>query len=395
MRDISSTVVCGGSEFVAQVRAMFPDTSPLASFTSAQECAISLASLMESGARTLVIGPGMCDVTPLNLAGSAASSHSGLKVVLVGEFDTGKIPDQMGVTKVSSLAVFRTPPAMRREAASSALFEGPEATGRIPQSASGKVIVVASARGGVGKTTIAALCAMLAARSGIQTAVLDLDLQFGDIAFTFDRMPGKTLLQISEEVIVSNADVSRLGERVDENLSIFVPSGNPEHAELVAPRIGEMLGALRGAFQLVVIDTGSFWTLLHAEVLEAADVCLMVIGPRAASVRANSQARELCGKLGIPDAKLMHVMSRATDDGEASPMDAAANLRIPEVMAIPDGGREVSALMGIGHPEGLLDSSNPAAASVAEVLERVLPALGLAYSSSLKRPFGSRRKRRW
>ncbi len=394
MNDISSAVVCGGAEFVSGVGRHFPDASPLASFTSAQECARSLPTLMESGARTLVIGSGVLDVTPLNFAGSAAESHPSLEVVLVGDFDTRKIPDEFDIQTASSLDAYVTSSTGRRGIQLPPVAARPDEAGRAPV-ALGKVIVLASARGGVGKTTIACLSAMLAARAGIETAVLDLDLQFGDVAFTFDRMPERTLLQISEDLTEPKAEVNRLGERLEKNLSIFVPSGKPEHAELVAPRIGGVLHSLRRAFQLVVIDTGAFWTLLHAEVLEAADLCLMVLGPRAASVRANSQARELCSKLGIPDAKLMHVMSRVTDDGEASPMDAAANLRIPEVIAVPDGGSEVSALMGIGHPEGLLDSSNPAAASVAELLERILPALGMSYTSSLKRPFGSRRKRRW
>lgn len=388
-------MVCGSPDFVTEARRALAGANILATFSSARECMRSLPSLIEAGARRLVVGSGVSDVTPLNLAGSAARSYSGLDVVLVGEFDTRNIPRELNITAKTSLGALTTPHAAVRETPPSEQPARSDVTDPIRAAVPGKVIVVASARGGVGKTMVSSLSALLAARAGLRTAILDLDLQFGDIAFTFDRMPEKTLLQISEEMVGSDGDASRLGERISRNLSIFVPSGSPEHAELVAPHIGGMLDSLRQAFQLVVIDTGSFWTLLHAEVLEAADLCFMIIGPRAAAVRANSQARELCSKLGIPDAKLVHVMSRVADDGEASPMDAAANLRIPEVRAIPDGGSEVSALMGIGHPEGLLDSSNPAAASVDELLERVLPALGLAYSSSLKRPFGSRRKRRW
>ena len=48
----------------------------------------------------------------------------------------------------------------------------------------GKVVTVFSPKGGSGKTVVATNLAVAAARSGLRTVLVDLDLQFGDSALT-------------------------------------------------------------------------------------------------------------------------------------------------------------------------------------------------------------------
>ena len=57
-----------------------------------------------------------------------------------------------------------------------------------------RVIVVASAKGGVGKTTVSTNLAVGLARSGTgSTVIVDLDLQFGDVASALALVPEYTL----------------------------------------------------------------------------------------------------------------------------------------------------------------------------------------------------------
>ena len=63
--------------------------------------------------------------------------------------------------------------------------------------AAGKVVTVFSPKGGSGKTVLATNLAVAAARSGIETLLVDLDLQFGDSALTLAVTPRATIADLA------------------------------------------------------------------------------------------------------------------------------------------------------------------------------------------------------
>ena len=60
-----------------------------------------------------------------------------------------------------------------------------------------KVVTVFSPKGGSGKTVLATNLAVAAQRSGIQTLLIDLDLQFGDAALTLAVPPRATIADLA------------------------------------------------------------------------------------------------------------------------------------------------------------------------------------------------------
>ena len=72
----------------------------------------------------------------------------------------------------------------------------------------GKVVTVFSPKGGSGKTVLATNLAVAAARSGLKTLLVDLDLQFGDSALTLAISPRATIADLT----ASSGDVD--GEKL-------------------------------------------------------------------------------------------------------------------------------------------------------------------------------------
>ena len=62
----------------------------------------------------------------------------------------------------------------------------------------GFLLTVVSGSGGAGKSTVATLAALLGARRGLRTALLDADLQFGDLAALMGDAPSVPVEEIVE-----------------------------------------------------------------------------------------------------------------------------------------------------------------------------------------------------
>lgn len=127
-----------------------------------------------------------------------------------------------------------------------------------PSAPQGRVITVASPKGGVGKTSVATNLAVGLSRKFPQSTVLvDLDVQFGDVATALGLRPQYTLVDATHGHTA--ADPLALKTMVTQHVSgLFVIAGSdtPGAADAVGTReIGLLLRTLSTAFPFVVVDT--------------------------------------------------------------------------------------------------------------------------------------------
>ena len=129
-----------------------------------------------------------------------------------------------------------------------------------PTSVPGRVITVLSPKGGAGKTTVATNLAIGLAHSAPGSTVLvDLDVQFGDVATALSLEPEFTL----EDVVHGAAlrDPIALKTQLtlhDTGLSVVCAPESPVAADSVTPeQVSSLVAALSGQFRYVVIDTAA------------------------------------------------------------------------------------------------------------------------------------------
>jgi len=138
-------------------------------------------------------------------------------------------------------------------------------------SRAGRIVTVLGPKGGTGKSLIATnLAAALAKHHGMRTLLVDLDLQFGDVALMLGSEPEKTIYDLV--VSPGELDADKLG-----GYTLHHPSGldllpaplRPEDAELVTEeKVAAVLTLARELYDVVVVDTSSF---LHGTTLAALD----------------------------------------------------------------------------------------------------------------------------
>ncbi len=232
------------------------------------------------------------------------------------------------------------------------------------------VIAVASGTGGSGKSTLSALMALLAARAGLSTIAVDADLQFGDLHY---------LLSVSnplriEEAIEETGRLDRLvGGAAKGSPALLAAPRRLEMSEEVAHGLPGVLARVAASCDVVVVNTGAFWSDAQATVFDAADAVAFVTDSRPSSLRATTHAVELCARIGVATTGFVFVVNRYEKSNLLSAVDVSCSLRGVHAIELPYGGRDVDELLGSGYGKELLDARNPFVFSTRDLLARLLP----------------------
>lgn len=252
------------------------------------------------------------------------------------------------------------------EPRSAGTWPAPAAVGA--PSSKGYVLTVVGAGGGTGKSTVAALCACCAKESGRKTAIVDADLQFGDIAF---------LLGCSNPLHVDDLAEAPLrieGADGEGRLPVVVAAPKRlERSEVAAAGFPQVLDLLRKRFDVVVVNTGPTWGELQMQLMEASNGVLFLVDQRPSSIRACRHVLDLCARCGIASQPFLFAVNRCSRKALFSSIDVSCALQGVHVHELADGGKAVEELLGTGQPFDLIDSGNPLSSSVADMMADLLP----------------------
>jgi MinD-like ATPase involved in chromosome partitioning or flagellar assembly len=177
----------------------------------------------------------------------------------------------------------------------------------------GVIVPVFGARGGAGKSTLSSMLAWLASSQGIDTALVDFDLQFGDLAFLFGAKTStddgtKASLSSLFEAANKAQDMSKQDVyAVNDCLSLYPHSPNPYCIEKYGKNLSSVLEHLSQSHELVLINTGSFWTFLHSELYELSNVSICVCDQSLPGMHKTKVLRDAISSLGLPLSKLLYL----------------------------------------------------------------------------------------
>jgi pilus assembly protein CpaE len=208
-----------------------------------------------------------------------------------------------------------------------------------PSRSRGTVITVYSPKGGVGCTTIATnLAVAIANRSKKRVAVVDLDLQFGDVGVALD-------LRSANSVIDLVAHDEQLDAGLVEDVFVKHESGihvlvAPEHvatADTADPvRIVRAIEALRDHFAYIICDLSSGLDDLTLGMLRTADQVALVTTPELPSLK--NIRRVIAASPLLGDERTQIVLNRYPGKAGVSIADVEKNLARRVTSTIPSEG---------------------------------------------------------
>jgi pilus assembly protein CpaE len=223
----------------------------------------------------------------------------------------------------------------------------------------GLLLTVSGAKGGVGCTLTAVHLALAARAAGRDTALVDLNLQSGDVASFLDVQFRRSVVDL--------AGIDDLSPRVLEDavyvhetgVGLLLAPGEGERGEEVDDRAArQILRALRARYEVVVVDCGTQMHAANAAAVETADRALLLTTPDVISVRAAKRMIRLWDRLRIrtPEGpeKTVTVVNRASRHTEIQPALVARVTGTPVARTtVPAGFKELHGALDAGRLQDL------------------------------------------
>ncbi|MFJ2175481.1 CpaE family protein [Streptomyces sp. NPDC101062] len=216
----------------------------------------------------------------------------------------------------------------------------------------GTVVTVTGAKGGVGATLVSIQLALAAQASGRTVAVVDMDLQAGDVASYLDVQFRRSIVDLAAITDISPRVLSDAVFSHGSGLALLLAPGEGERGEEVTDRaVRQIISALRSRYEVVVVDCGTQMTGANAAAVEMADTALLITTPDVIAVRAAKRIVRLWDRLQIRKAEetttVVNRYSRATEIQPALIQKITgtrlANSAVPanfkELQSVVDAGR--------------------------------------------------------
>ena len=223
-----------------------------------------------------------------------------------------------------------------------------------------KLVAVINAKGGSGASFIACNVAhCMAAHLRAQTALIDLDLQFGVLPLYLDLAPQGNLLAALTHADQLDA-VALEGHMLKHKSGLrLLASMNEDLAlpwEVSEESLQQLLLQLMRNFEYVVADLPRQIDPLTSRVIERADHVLLVTEQSIGHVRdAKHMVRIMTRELAVPSDRVHVVINRHDKRNPVTVGDITASTKADTMFIVPNDYQRVSESINLGIPlyEGL------------------------------------------
>ena len=251
----------------------------------------------------------------------------------------------------------------------------------------GRIVTITSPKGGSGKTVVATNLAVYLARHAPGDVVLvDLDLQFGDVASALGITPTYTMYTATQ---ASGTEATLLKAFLmphSSQLLVLCAPDDPTEADDVkegdAVRIVEELSRL---FRWVIVDTGAGLDDLTLSVAEVATDLVFVSSTDVPSVRGVRKEAAIMDQLGVRATRHL-LLNRSDAKVGLSPADISATMGMPISAEVPSS-RSVPSSVNVGVPVIEHDARGAAARGLAALGAMLLASAGEAPAAKSWRNF--------
>lgn len=243
-----------------------------------------------------------------------------------------------------------------------------------PAAQPGEVFTVYGARGGIGTTTLAVnLAVQIGALARSQVALVDLDLQRGDVAAFLNLTPLQSIATIAEaRSEVDEIFLHGTMTRHPSGVHVLPAPVQIEAADVVTQEdVLLAFDLLRPQFRYTIVDTPRTITSTTLSALEISDRILVLADLSVPGVRAAQRAVELFGRLGLP-AQTVALLLMETP-GRVQIKDAVQAIGKEPLLVIPRDEAAAREAMNAGTP---LNGAKPSrlAVSVGELARKLVGA---------------------
>jgi pilus assembly protein CpaE len=238
----------------------------------------------------------------------------------------------------------------------------------------GKIVTVYSPKGGTGSTTIAVNLALTLNNEDTRVALVDGNLQYGDVAVFVNEQGKNTIIDLAPRAEELDPEIVEevMLKHPASGLHILAAPSRPEYAEKVSSaQFSRVLEYLKQIYAYVVIDTPSLLTDVTLSAIDLSDLIVLVSTQDIPSIKNCRLFLDLSQTLGIGRERILFAMNRYDKRINITPERVAENLKQEVSSVIPLDEATVMKAVNRGVPFILENKNQPASRGILSLAESV------------------------
>jgi len=257
----------------------------------------------------------------------------------------------------------------------------------------GKIVVVYSPKGGAGCTTLAVNLALTLHNEDTPVALVDGNLQFGDVAVFVNEQGKNTIIDLAPRAEELDPEIVEevMLKYPASGLHILAAPSRPEYAERVSSgQFTKVLEYLRQLYAYVVVDTSSYLTDITLAAVDISDLIVLVTTQDIPSIKNCRLFLDLLQTMGIDRERILFVMNRYDKRINITPERVAENLKQEVACVVPLDEQVVTKAVNRGVPFVLDNKNQPATRGIFSLAESVRARVAVLESSNESNRIGKR-----
>jgi pilus assembly protein CpaE len=256
----------------------------------------------------------------------------------------------------------------------------------------GRVVTIFAGKGGCGRTFVAVnLAVALSAGGSRRVLLVDLDLQFGDVAIMLKLNPERSI--VGGIAMAGRLDEPGLRSVVTQfrpGIDALLAPANPAQSEHIRRElIVEILDVARPLYDFIVIDTPALVTDQVLAALDMSDWLVPIVTPDLPTLKTVRLTVEMFDMLDYPKDRRLLVFNRSNTQVGLTDTDVSDAIGMPFAVHVPSS-RDVPVSVNRGEPILITNPLHPVSRAIRELADRCA---GIEQMPEKKRRLFARRKR--
>lgn len=217
------------------------------------------------------------------------------------------------------------------------------------QKKKGRMVAVFSSKGGCGTSFIAT---NLAAATTARTALVDLNLQAGDLPLFLGVSPKYSFADMAENrAKLDEALINSFVAPYSSNLALVAAPKEADSADEIEPEhVFEVLQRLRESFEYVILDPQHTFDSITLAALDLSDEIVLVLTLDIPAIRSTQRALEIFDRLGYPRKKIRIVVNRWSKQIDLDLRQVEKFLGEPVIAFVPSDYQTAVTSINLGQP---------------------------------------------
>jgi pilus assembly protein CpaE len=296
----------------------------------------SWTTLQETATDLLVIACSGYSERALSLIGSSAREHPDLPIVVLSQSSPDGFLNRLFESGADDVVRLPESPERVRFALQKVVARR-RATMSGGGGGQGAMICVLGPKGGTGKTVTSSNLSIALAATGARVTVIDLDLQFGDLALCMGVRPESTIFDLASSP--GSLDADKLDAYLvphESGVRVLVAPTRPDQASIITVEfLREVYVILREISDYVVVDTSPGFSAEVIAAIDASSHACMLGMLDTLSLKNTRLGLETLELMGYDADKIVLVLNRAasrvgiSDEDVSRIVGRKPDIRIP------------------------------------------------------------------